>query len=182
MSYDSRPAAGEFAPFYQPYVDLVPPGDIIAILATQLDDTSALLRELSDQQAMYAYAPGKWSIKQVIGHLADAERVFAYRAMRFARGDETPLAGFDEVPYAAAGEFDQRPLPSLLAELSAARRSTLALLAGLPSQTWTRGGLANDKPVTVRALAWITAGHELHHRRILADRYLEGLFARQAFG
>ncbi|MEX1182791.1 MAG: DinB family protein [Gemmatimonadota bacterium] len=182
MSYDSRPAAGEFAGFYQKYVDLVPDGDIIAILATQLDDTSALLRELTDQQSLYAYAPGKWSVKQVVGHLTDSERIFACRALRFARGDQTPLPGFDEVPYAAAGEFDQRPLASLLAELSGGRRSTLALLAGLPADAWTRGGSANGQHVTVRALAWITAGHELHHREILASRYLEGLFARQAFG
>jgi uncharacterized damage-inducible protein DinB len=172
MSYDQRPAAGEFAALYGGYIGKVPDGDIVAILATQIDDTLALLRELSDEQARTAYGPGKWSIKEVVGHVADAERVFAYRVLRIARGDATPLPGFDENAYVPAGSFDDRPLASLLAELAAVRRATVALLAGLPADAWRRAGTASGTAVTVRAAAWMTAGHELHHRDILASRYL----------
>jgi uncharacterized damage-inducible protein DinB len=172
MSYDQRPREQEYAPYYSSYIDLVPEGDIVAILATQLHDTFALVRELSDEQAQYAYAPGKWSIKQVIGHVADAERIFACRALRFARGDMTPLASFDENAYAAAGDFGNRRLASLLAELAAVRGATVALLAGLPAEAWVHSGVASGYPASVRALAWTTAGHELHHREILASRYL----------
>lgn len=172
MSYERRPDEEEYQPYYAGYVARVPDGDIVAILATQIDDTLALLRELSDEQALHAYAPGKWSIKEVIGHIADAERVFAYRALRFGRGDATPLAGFDETSYTPAGRFDERPLASLTAELVTVRRATVALFAGLPTDGWTRGGTANDARITVRALAWIAAGHELHHRDILARRYV----------
>jgi uncharacterized damage-inducible protein DinB len=178
MSYDSRPPHTEYAEWYARYVALVPDGDIVAILATQLHDTYALLRELTDEQARLAYAAGKWSIKEVIGHIADAERVFATRALCFARGDATPLPGFDENAYVPAGSFDDRPLASLLAELSAVRGATVSLFAGLPSQAWERSGTASDNRVSVRALAWITAGHELHHREILSERYL-GLTRRR---
>lgn len=172
MAYEQRPAPSEYAEYYQRYVDRVPDGDIVALLATQADDTVALLRDLTDEQALRAYAPGKWTIKQVIGHLCDAERVFSYRAMRIARGDVTPLPSFDENVYAVEGAFDARPLPSLLAEFTAVRRATVALLAGLPHESWARAGMASGWPVTTRACAWITAGHELHHRAILAERYL----------
>jgi uncharacterized damage-inducible protein DinB len=173
MSYEQRPAAGEFAEYYAKYVDLVPGGDIVAILAMQLEDTLALLRELSDAQSLHAYAAGKWSIRQVIGHVSDTERVFAYRALRIARADATPLPSFEENAWVAAGGFDERPLASLLAELAAVRRATLALLAGLPADAWTRTGTASGFSVSVRGLAWIVAGHELHHRTILAERYLQ---------
>jgi uncharacterized damage-inducible protein DinB len=172
MSYDQKPDHSEYAEFYAGYVALVPDGDVVAILATQLDDTFALLRELNDEQALHRYAHGKWSIKEVIGHLADAERVFAYRILRFARADATPLQGYDENAYVPAGEFDLRPLASLMAEYAAVRRATVALLAGLPDGSWTRQGSANRYPTTVRALAWAVAGHELHHRQLLAERYL----------
>jgi hypothetical protein len=172
MSYEERPAHGEYSEYYAKYVDRVPEGDIVAILATQLDDTLALLRELTDEQACSAYAPEKWSVKEVVGHIADTERVFAYRMLRIARGDGTPLPGFDENEYVPAGNFDGRPLASLLAELVAVRRSTVALLAGLPVAAWTRTGTASNASVSVRGAAWITAGHELHHREILTSRYV----------
>jgi transposase len=180
MPRDQRPTADEFAPYYSTYVGLVPDGDIVAMLAAQVDDTTALLRELTDAQALHAYAPGKWSIKQVIGHITDAERVFVYRAMRIGRGDTTPLATFDENRYADAGGFDDRPLASLLAELGAVRRASIALFAGLPTEAWSRAGTASGYHVTVRGLAWITAGHELHHREILGSRYMQGVPARPA--
>jgi uncharacterized damage-inducible protein DinB len=177
MSYDVRPARGEYNDFYHSYVERVPDGDIVAILATQLDDTIVLVNELTDAQARFAYGPGKWSVKQVLGHIADAERIMAYRVLRFARGDTTPLASFDENTYAPAGRFDERPVASLVAELTAVRRATVALLAALPHDAWTREGTASTFPITVRALAWIIAGHELHHRAILAERYLPQLAA-----
>lgn len=158
--------------FYSRYVARVPDGDIAGTLATQIDETVALLAGLSEDQAHHRYAPGKWSIKEVLGHVADAERVFAYRMLRFARGDATPLAGFDENAYVPAGRFDDRPLPDLLAELQSVRTATVALLRGLPADALDRRGTANGVAITVRALAWVTAGHELHHRHILAERYL----------
>jgi uncharacterized damage-inducible protein DinB len=175
MGYDQRPRTDEYAEFYGKYVEKVPDGNIVALLATQVDDTLVLLRELSDTQALSAYAPGKWSIKEVVGHMADTERVFAYRALRIARGDTTPLPGFDEKAYTPAGHFNRRPLASLLAEFMAVRGATVALLAGLPADAWTRTGTASNTAVSVRGIAWIMAGHELHHRAILAERYLTAL-------
>ncbi|HSJ16321.1 MAG TPA: DinB family protein [Longimicrobiales bacterium] len=172
-----RPEAGEYHPFYAGYVARVPPGDILTILRDQIIDTRELLRRVSTAGADYAYAPGKWSVKEVVGHVADAERVFGYRALRFARGDDTPLSGFDETRYVPAGRFAERPLGQLVEELAAVRGATLALLNGLPDEAWSRSGLANGTPVTVRAIATIIAGHELHHRAILETRYLPGAAA-----
>src|SRR4029077_5181557 len=121
----------------------------------------------------HRYAPGKWSIKEVIGHVSDAERVFSHRALRFARGDRTRLPGFDEKAYTPAGRFDARPLPDLAAELDAVRHATIALFAGLDSEALARRGPANNKEVSVRALAYIIAGHERHHVGILRERYLK---------
>lgn len=171
-TYDTVPAASEHAPYYGRYISRVPSGDIIATLEREGEETSRLLNGLSQEQADFRYAPGKWSIKEVIGHLTDAERIFSYRALRFARGDDTPLAGFDENDYAPAGEFGGRSLEDLVADLRAARASTVALFRGLPATAMTRGGEASGARVTVRALAWITAGHELHHVTILRERYL----------
>lgn len=175
MSFDQPPLTGEYFEYYHGYIARVPAGDIIAILATQIEDTLIPLRELTDEQANFAYAPGKWTVKEVIGHMADAERVFAYRAMRIARGDATPLASFDENAYVPPARFRDRPLASLLAEFTAVRRATVALLAGLPPEAWTNVGVASTHPVSVRALAWIAAGHEIHHRELLAERYLSQL-------
>jgi hypothetical protein len=172
MAYDQRPAADEYAEWYAGYVKLVPEGDIVAILATQLEDTLALLRELNEQQAGFRYAEGKWSVREVVGHMSDAERVFAYRALRFARNDRGPLAAFDENAWVEGSNFDQRPLASLIAELAAVRAATVSLLAGLAPDCWTKTGVASNNEVSVRALAWIIAGHELHHREILAARYV----------
>lgn len=170
-----RPASDEHAPFYAGYVAELPGDDALAALAAQEGETAELLAGLSEETAAFRYAPEKWSIKQVVGHLADAERVFAYRAMRIARGDTTPLPGFDEKDYVRAGGFDARPLADLAAELRALRRATLALFRGLDAAALDRRGTANDAQVTVRALAWILAGHERHHLEILRTRYLAGL-------
>jgi hypothetical protein len=167
-----RPQPGEYAPYYARYIERVPPGDILTILRDQLEDTRELLRRVPGSRADHAYAPGKWTIKEVVGHIADAERVFAYRALRIARGDTTPLPGFDENAYVPAGRFGDRPLGQLAEELAAVRTATVALLNGLPAGAWERTGTASDTTVSVRALAAIIAGHELHHRAILEERYL----------
>ena len=171
----ARPQPHEYDPYYHKYVALVPAGDIIAILREQLAGTVEPLRAVPAAAERFAYAPGKWSIREVVGHLSDVERVFGYRALRFARGDATPLAGFDENLYVPAGEFAARPLGALIEELVAVRAATVALLEGLPAAAWSRGGSANGVGVTVRALSVITAGHELHHRALLAERYLAAL-------
>jgi uncharacterized damage-inducible protein DinB len=170
MSRHGRPGAGEFAPFYAGYIERVPEGDILRILADQWQATERLLRG-AEERADFRYADGKWSVKQVVGHLADTERIMAYRALRIARGDATPLPGFDENAFTAAGAFDARELGELVDDLGAARAATLHLLRGLPDAAWTRTGTANDAPTSVRAIACILAGHELHHRAILEERY-----------
>ena len=167
-----RPSSGEYAPYYEKYVSLVPVGDVVETLERQVAETLALLRELTEEQGASRYAPGKWSVKEVIGHLIDAERVFAYRALRFARGDRTPLPGFEQDDYVTAGNFDARPLADLADEFEHVRRSTVALLRPLGEVEWGRSGTASDKEVSVRAIAYIIAGHELHHMRILRERYL----------
>lgn len=166
-----RPDATEYAPNYSGYVSRVPEGDLIGLLETQRRETQSLLAGLTEAKALHRYAPGKWSVKEVIGHVADTERVFCYRAMRFARGDHTPLPGFDENLYAPAGRFDARPLSDLAAELDAVRRATVALLRSFDAEALARRGTANGKEVSVRALAYIIAGHERHHLAILRERY-----------
>ena len=168
----TRPESSEYAPFYGTYVGHVPGGDIVETLSTQLDATLTLLRGLPEESGGLRYAPGKWSVREVIGHVTDAERIFAYRALRFARADETPLASFDENAYVANASFDDHPLASLIDELEAVRRSTVLLFAGLNATEWMRHGIASKNAMSVRALAWVVAGHELHHVGLLKTRYL----------
>jgi hypothetical protein len=167
-----RPGTNEYAPYYERYVSRVPEGDIIDIARGQIAETASLLETIDEERAGFAYAPDKWTIKQVVSHMSDTERIFAYRALRFGRGDETPLPGFDENVYARSSEADARPFKSIVAELRTVRAATLTLWEGLPPEAWARSGVASELSVTVRALAYITAGHELHHRAILQDRYL----------
>ena len=167
-----RPDATEYAPFYGTYVGKVPDGDLLELLERQRRETQNVLAGLSDTQALHRYAPGKWSMKEVVGHLMDSERVFCYRALRFARADEKPLQGFDDKAWVPAGSFDARPLADLAAELDAVRRATIALFGGFDAAALARKGTANNNEVTVRALAWIVAGHERHHVAILRERYL----------
>jgi hypothetical protein len=170
----SRPTAHDYAPYYARYVGLVPAGDLLAILENQARETAGLLLgPAALERADFRYAPGKWSAKEVLGHVMDAERVFSYRALRFARADATPLASFDENVYAPAGEFGDRTLPDLVEEFLAVRTATVALLRGLPPSAWQRRGTASDAEVSVLGLAFIIAGHELHHRAILQSRYLQ---------
>lgn len=166
-----RPGDDEFDPYYARYVTRVPEGDIVAILKEQIEETTGLLEGLSDERAGYRYEPGKWSVREVVGHITDAERIFTARALRFGRNDPTPLPSFDENAYVAAGGFDSRALSDLVDELRAVRRATVALYGGLSDDAWLRAGTASNARVTVRGLAFIIAGHELHHRELLHTRY-----------
>ncbi len=167
-----RPEKGEFLPYYERYIDLVASGDVLAALSKQMAETQALLRSLPASVATYRYAPGKWSVNEVIGHLIDSERIFAARALRFGRGDAAPLPGFEQDDYVSNSSFDSFPLSELSSELGVVRESTIFLFKHLQEDAWMRRGIANGAEVSVRALAYIIAGHELHHRETLRTRYL----------
>jgi DinB superfamily len=166
----ARPAPNEYASFYGGYVSLVPDGDIVAILEAQLPQTVALFT-LHEANGDFRYAPEKWSVKEMIGHMIDTERVFSYRAMRIARNDKTPLPGFEQDDYVKFGSAGQSSVSELLQEFSWIRKATVALLRPLEEAAWARRSVASNHEVTVRAIAYITAGHELHHRRILQQKY-----------
>jgi len=167
-----RPDATEYMPYFDRYISLVPEGDIVSTLGRQLDETLALLQSVPEERAGFRYAPDKWSIKELLGHMIDSERIFAYRALRFARNDATPLAGFEQDDYILGGSFDDYPLQELAEEFASVRRSTLLLFKHLSEEAWLRKGSANENEISVRALAYILAGHELHHTEILRTRYL----------
>jgi hypothetical protein len=168
----SRPDPSEYGAYYGRYISLVPDGPIVERLRDQIAETLALLRSLPEARGDHRYAPGKWSIKEMVGHIADSERVFSYRALRIGRGDETPLPGFEQNDYVNAGGFGARTLRHLVDELETVRRGTVLLLEGFDDAAMVRRGTASGFPVSVRALAYILAGHELHHRNVLKERYL----------
>jgi hypothetical protein len=170
-----RPEAGEYAPFYQGYIALVSGDDVVGALESQRLHTMQVLSARSEREGNFRYAADRWSVKEVVGHLADSERVFAYRAMRIARGDQTPLSGFEQDDYVKSGGFGERRLTDLAEEFAAVRSGTIALFRSLNEAAWTRRGVANKAEVSVRALAFITAGHELHHQRILEERYFAAI-------
>ena len=167
----TRPAADEFAPYYGTYINKVADGDIVATLKAQIGPTLDFLRGIPESRGGHRYAEGKWSIREVVGHLSDAERIFGYRALRFARADATALPGFDENEFMRQSRLDDRSLASLIAEFEAVRTASVALFDGLFPEEWTRHGSASGKDVSVRALAWIMAGHEVHHVEVLKSRY-----------
>jgi len=167
----SRPSAGEFAEHTGVYVARVPGEDVRPVLTSQMGEVDRLLGTLAEDRALHRYAPGKWSVKEVVGHLADAERIYGYRALRFARDDSTPLPGFEENFYVPAGRFNLRPMRELLDEWCAVRSATLALYRGLDGEALLRRGVANGNVISVRALAWLAAGHTLHHLDVLRERY-----------
>jgi hypothetical protein len=171
------PAQDEYAPFYAGYVDRVAGHDLRALLERQLEGIRSLIAPLPDAEGAARYEPGKWSVKEVLGHIADTERVMSYRLLRIARGDATPLPGFEQDAYVAAAHSDTRTLESLLAELEAVRASTLALVESLGPEAWVRRGVASGREVSARALAHIIAGHLEHHAAILRERY--GLGTRE---
>jgi hypothetical protein len=166
-----RPQAGEYAPYYERYISLIQGNDILETLDQQRRQTMLLLCDRDEDDGDFRYAPDKWSAKEVLGHLCDTERVFAYRVLRISRADATPLEGFEQDDYVRNGPFAHRPLADQVEDFIAMRRATLSLLRNLDEAAWLRRGIANKNEVTVRALAYIIAGHELHHRRILEEKY-----------
>jgi hypothetical protein len=168
----NRPDSTEYAPYFEKYISLVGEKEIVATLGRQIEGTLGLIRGLSESQGELRYAPGKWSVREVIGHLIDAERIFAYRAMRFARNDATPLPGFDENAFVANGGFGARPLADLADEFEYTRKSNVYLFKNLDADASLRRGISNNNEVSVRAIAYMIAGHELHHAGILRTRYL----------
>ena len=171
----TRPQSNEYAPYYEKYVSLIANDDIVGVLEAQRVQMAQLLSARSEREGNFRYAPGKWSVKEVIGHICDAERVFSYRLLRIGRGDETPLPGFEQDDYIGTGAFNERTLADLAAEFAAVRAATIALAQSLPEAGWTRRGTASDNPVTARALAYIIAGHQLHHQNILSEKYFPAI-------
>ena len=167
----ARPQPDEYAPYYGRYISLVPGEDILGTLDQQRRQSMMLLSGRNENDGEFRYAPDKWSAKEVLGHICDTERVFAYRALRISRADATPLEGFEQDDYVRNGPFAHRPLTDLVEEFIAVRRATLSLLRNLDEAAWMRRGTANKNEVSVRGIAYIIAGHELHHRRILEEKY-----------
>jgi hypothetical protein len=168
----TAPDRSEAADYYFTYIDQAGDGEICGILRAQLPATVALLRGISEEVSLARYAPGKWTIREVVSHVNDAERLFVSRAMWFARGFDTPLPSFDQDVALAAAAADARPLASHVDEFETIRAATLTFFDNLPGDAWRRRGVASDNPFTVRALAYITAGHVTHHVKILRERYL----------
>jgi hypothetical protein len=166
-----RPAETEYAPFYAGYVSLVPESDILPVLEQQVDEFRELASAVSPDRETFRYAPDKWSVREVFGHLTDGERVFGYRAFCISRGETAPLPSFDENTYVAQSGYGRVPLAELAHELVSVRRANLALLRRFEAGSWARAGTASNKPVTVRALAYVMAGHPRHHIAILRERY-----------
>ena len=171
MTSIGRPGAGEFAPYFERYISLVCGDDILTVLAEQAGSVLGVLGAIPDERAGFRYEPGKWSVREVVGHLADCERVFGYRALAFARCEKAALPPFDENEFARASGHDSIPLAELVDELAAVRAATMHLLRHLPGEAWTRIGVASGNPTSVRALAFVMAGHVAHHMAILRGRY-----------
>jgi hypothetical protein len=167
----ARPGSDEFLEYYGRYIDQVPQGDLLSILDQQRTGMRQALGHLPPDRAGYRYAPDKWTIADVVQHLSDAERIFAYRALRIARGDETPLPSWDENAYAARTDTSRLSIPVLLDDWEAARGSTLSLFRTFDDAMWTNRGIASGHTITPRALAYIVAGHTVHHLTILHERY-----------
>jgi hypothetical protein len=167
-----RPEPTEYAPYYERYIAQVRESDAVDALEAQRAEMMAFLRGLGETQGTLRYAPGKWSVKQALGHVLDAERVFAYRALRFARADRTPLPGFDENVFAQEAPYDALPLATIVRDFDTTRQSTLALFRSFDEAAWPRRGVANEVEMSVRAVAYVIAGHARHHMNVLRERYL----------
>jgi hypothetical protein len=167
-----RPEKSETAAYYFTYIDQVAGVDPEAVLASQLGESAAFFSRISEERSLYRYAPDKWSIRQVLNHITDTERAFAFRALWFARNFDTPLPGYDQQIAASGAEADSVSWSAHVEEFQCVRRSTILLFAHMPPDAWMRSGIASDNPFTVRALAYIIAGHLTHHRRILDERYI----------
>ncbi len=166
-----RPEPNEYAEYYGRYIEKVPDGDIVEILSRQVEETVELLA-IPPERETYRYAAGKWSVREVVGHMTDVERVFALRALAFARKDPAALPSFEQDDYAATAGAHERALPELADEYRKVRASNVAMFQSFTKEAWARAGVASGCTFTVRAVAWIVAGHELHHREVLETRYL----------
>jgi len=167
-----RPQPNEAASYYSKYIERVSSDDIVAVLATQLEETIDLLSDISEEQSLYRYASDKWSMRELLGHVSDTERVFTFRALWFARGFQDPLPSYEQEVAVAAAESDKVSWASHIDEFRAIRSATVAFFGNLPAEAWLRNGIASDNSVTVRAIAYIVAGHASHHLAILRERYL----------
>lgn len=167
-----RPDVSEYPTSHAAYVNEAPEGDILEALRRQGDEVRTMLAALPESIGGHRYAPGKWSVRELIGHLNDAEKCFEHRAFRFGRGDASPLPGFDEDAYVAASRYDLRTLSDLAAEFTTLRAATLFTFQDLPPEAWDWRGIANGKEVSVRALAFVIVGHAAHHLKVLRERYL----------
>jgi uncharacterized damage-inducible protein DinB len=172
MNNPGRPQPDEYAAEARRYIDLVPEEDIFGALEAQTRETAGVLAAISEQQSAHRYAPEKWSIKQIVGHITDGERMFAYRLLAIARGEQQSLPGFDEGEYMRAANFDERPFADLRDELAAVRRTTLLMARGLSAEAWMRIGVSNENRTSARAVIYGMLGHERHHLRVLRERYL----------
>ena len=168
----AMPESCEAAPYHFTYIDKVPHGDICQILEAQRAETIALMRSITEERSLYRYAPEKWSVRQVLSHVNDAERLFVFRAFWFARGFDSPLPSFEQETATAAAKADERPLAQHIEEFESVRAATLSFFQSLSEPAWMRHGVASGYPFSVRALAYITAGHVVHHAEILRERYL----------
>jgi hypothetical protein len=168
----AKPEAREVAPYYFTYIDKVPPGDVRETLESQRDETRTFLKGISEEKSRHRYAPGKWTIREVLGHINDCERLFVFRAFWFARGFDSPLPGFEQEIAVAAAGADDVPWARHIEEFAAVRAATTTFFRNLPDAAWARIGIASGNPFTVRALAWIAAGHVAHHVTLVKERYL----------
>jgi hypothetical protein len=172
MRPDFDAVAATAPEFYHRYLAKVPKGDLLNLLCEQLNKLQEFFKGLPEEKQAYAYAPGKWTPKEVLGHIADCERVFQYRILRFARADATALPGFEEDDYVAAADFNSRDIDMLAYEFGMVRLSTIALVQSLSAEAWERSGTANGNSISVKALVWILLGHPLHHMAVVKERYL----------
>ncbi|MGI8741778.1 MAG: DinB family protein [Bryobacteraceae bacterium] len=169
----TAPEPSEHTPYYDRYISLVGTADIVTTLEHQWRETVDLLSGLTDVKANYRYSPEKWSVKEMLGHVSDTERIMSYRALRIARNDRTPMEGFEQDDYVRGANFGEYRLPEMLEEFTCVRHATVLLFRHLHGEAWSRRGVANQNPVSVRALAYIIAGHEIYHRNMLKERYLK---------
>jgi hypothetical protein len=169
---DHKPASTEYDAYFETYVRLVPNGDFMASLHKQLDETTVLLANLPEAKPDYRYAAGKWSLKEVVGHMIDTERIMSCRALRIGRGDTTPLPGFDQDIYVENAELQQVSFDSLMNEFSIVRHATILLFRRFTAEAFSRTGFVNQKAITTRALGYIIIGHAMHHCNIIMERYL----------
>ena len=170
-----KPESGEYAEFYANYISKVPGTDVLGVLEAQRLQMLHLFAGRSERDGSFRYAPGKWTVKEVLGHITDTERIFTYRALRIGRGDITPLPGYEQDDFVKNGGFAARTLADLVEEFGAVRSASIMLFRSFGEEAWSRRGVANQKEVTVRALAFITAGHQIHHRMILEERYFPAI-------